>query len=269
VVFQCADEWPAVWPWTDRKKYLSQDRTQLFRFDGLAHYGNTVRRRSQLLAERGWGPATESAGNGFTVFPWLCCAGFTPGSRDQKRKALLAQLAQYCAFRALHFETEVREQAALERMARLNLQRALDVDLPDDFRLPIERPVIADARIMPHEWIAAGDGRLLKCDASSHGDDHFLPGPTDIAWDLAGAIVEWDLDREQTRAFLDEYRRASRDNPDPRLADYLIAYCAFRLGFSLSAGQSVHDAAEKHRFERAAQCYKERILSLLCLSTAA
>src|SRR6185437_12690553 len=127
VVFPCASDWPASWIWTERKKYLSGSRDRLFRFDGLGHYGTVVRRRSQVLAEYGWGPAAEAAGSGFTAFPWLhsdrvaSAAGgplpvkLAPARVSQKE---ILQAAQYCAFRAEHFQTEVQDQSALEDMAR-------------------------------------------------------------------------------------------------------------------------------------------------------
>lgn len=272
-VFASPNEWPASWPWTERKKYLSGNRERLFRFDGLGHYGKVARRRSQLLAEHGWGPTAEDAGNGFTAFPWLNSGGWKPPNevggfhriasriqqlRNRYHQKEILHAAQYCAFRSQHFQTEARDQSALEHMARINLERASCVHLPQDFQLVTECPVIADARMMPHEWIVS-DGRLLKSDASSHGDDHFYPGPTDIAWDLAGLIVEWNLDQDGKRVFLDEYLRVSRDDVSRRLNNYMVAYCAFRLGFSLSAEQSVDDPAEKSRFLREAQRYRSQL----------
>ena len=48
-----------------------------------------------------------------------------------------------------------------------------------------------------------------------HGDDHFFPGPTDIAWDLAGTIVEWELapavDRTADRGY-QQCRPATRES---------------------------------------------------------
>jgi hypothetical protein len=239
-----------------------------------------VRRRSQMLAEHGWGPSAKSAGNGFTEFPFLNpgatakpealtrgaqsppAVGFPVLRPSKIDSAAILQAAQYCGFRARHFQTEVRNQTGLEHMARINLERALHIDLPGDFQLPVERAVIADARMMSHEWIL-GNRKLLKCDASSHGDGHFFPGPTDIAWDLAGVIVEWGLDQDQSRFFLDEYRRTTRDSAALRLIPYLIAYCAFRLGFTLSAAHSVANGADRQRFESDAQKYRSRLQNLL------
>jgi len=262
-IFASESEWPGVWDWTERQKYFSSDGQRVFRFDGNGHYGKAVRHRSEILAHHEWGPPTFNAGEGFTVFPW------TPGLAAQKTidRNVLDQLAQYCAFRAEYFSCEQDSQAALEEMAHMNLERAIGASPP--IVLPLERAVIADARMMPNEWIRTSTGRMLKIDASSHGDDHFYPGPTDIAWDVAGAITEWELDRDGSDQLVAEYQRLSHDEIGSRLPAYLVAYCAFRLGFTLSAAKSVIDDQERGRFQREAHRYRRRLSTLLRLSTAA
>lgn len=251
-VFRSASEWPAVWSWTERKKYLSTDGERIFRFDGHGHYGKAARQRSEVLAECGWGPGVSSVGDGFSESPWL--NGIRPSTADRE---VLIQLARYCAFRAEYFSHEVASQEALEEMTRVNLDRALGVSIP--ISLPVERPVIADARMMPHEWIRCTDGRLLKLDASSHGDDHFYPGPTDIAWDIAGAISEWRLKGDDIDLLVSEYQRLSGDNVESRLSCYVLAYCVFRLAFATSAGHSVSDADERMRFEQEAETWRQML----------
>jgi len=262
VLFDGDEEWCGVWAWTERRKFLSGDKRVLFRFEGYGHYGNQVRDRSQILANGGWGPTVSSAGDGFSAYPWI--AGGRP--RDIDRGAVL-QLASYCAFRQANFRLRSASGEALEQMTEVNLERALGVSA--SVVLPMERPVIADARMMPCEWVRAADGRLLKVDAASHGDDHFYPGPTDIAWDIAGAIIEWKLDRGASDLLIAEYQRISGDSIKRRLPAYLLAYCAFRLGFTLSAARSVSEAKEIGRFQREAEGYQARLATLLSLVTAA
>jgi hypothetical protein len=255
-VFVSESEWPAVWPWTERKKYLSQDSQRIFRFEGHGYYGKISRQRSELLASHGWGPEVKSAGNGFSDFPWLRGRRSEFADRDT-----VIQLARYCAFRAKYFGHESPSQGALEEMTRVNLDRALGVSIP--ISLPVERPVIADARMMPYEWIQRGDGRLLKLDASSHGDDHFYPGPTDIAWDIAGAITEWQLSPQSADLLVNEYQRCSGDKVESRLANYVIAYRTFRLAFAKSGAISVEGEYEKKRFESQIACYRRQLKHLL------
>ncbi|HWY71488.1 MAG TPA: hypothetical protein VNX88_22665 [Terriglobales bacterium] len=261
-VFASEHDWPGVWAWTERRKFLSADKRSMFRFDGHGHYGRAVRSRSQLLAEHGWGPEISAAGEGFSECPWI--EGVRPKCADGDT---VLRLARYCAFRAAHFEHPFPLSDALEQMTQVNLERALGVS--QSVVLPIERPVLADARMMPHEWIATSGGRLIKVDAASHGDDHFYPGPTDIAWDLAGAIAEWKLDHEASDRLVREYQRISGDAIEARLPGYLIAYCAFRLGFTLSAAGSVSEASESGRLKREGGTYRQRLATLLPRATAA
>jgi hypothetical protein len=137
-------------------------------------------------------------------------------------------------------------------MAAHNL-RELGLDMRVDLRL--ERPVIADGTMQPHEWLLSGD-RLLKTDSGSHGDDHFFPGPTDIAWDLAGAIVEWQMDEEQTIEFLNLYRRASEDDAMGRIEDFIRAYAVFRLAYCLMAANAMNGSDEQRGLESAAATYR-------------
>ena len=262
MVFANEHQWPGVWSWTERRKFLSADRRNILRFDGYGHYGSAVRRRTHILAEHGWGAHPHPAADGFSRCTWIAGERRTQADRD-----IVLQLARYCTFRAAHFETANASTNALEEMTQINLERALNVS--HSVVLPIERPVIADARMMPHEWIATDRGRLFKVDAATHGDDHFYPGATDIAWDLAGAIVEWKLDEEASDLLIGEYERISGDSIQTRLPGYLVAYCAFRLGFILSAGRSVSDAKESARFRCEANQYRGKLGSLLPLATAA
>src|SRR5436305_12375157 len=93
-------------------------------------------------------------------------------------------------------------------------------------------PAVAiDGRLLPHEWIADGD-RLLKVDALDHHADDFFPGCRDIAWDVAGAIVEFDMATAAEAALVAGYARAARDRTIARrLPFYRAAYLAYRLGY--------------------------------------
>lgn len=248
-IFDSESDWPGVWPWTERQKYLSRNGALVFRFDGHGCYGKAVRKRSEILANERWGPQINSAGDGFSASQWLI--GARPKSVSHE---ILSQLARYCAFRCALVTSPVFPQMELEQMAQINLERALGVSR--QIKLPVERPVISDARMMPHEWILLNDGRLQKLDAADHGDNHFFPGPTDIAWDLAGAMVEWKLDSEAADVLMNEYRRVTDDAVNKRISNYLIAYSCFRMAFTQSAANSTTELNEKSRLQRDADAYR-------------
>jgi hypothetical protein len=114
--------------------------------------------------------------------------------------------------------------------------------------------------MLPHEWIAPEGPATrspLKVDALEDGDGHLYPGPTDICWDLAGAIVEWNMSDGERRELSERYAShagTARQPLDAVLDDYLIAYTAFRAGCLVFATSSANDA-ERPRLERARTHY--------------
>jgi hypothetical protein len=256
-VFANKSEWPATWTNFERLKYLSlsqKGEQRLFKFAGLGHYGDVVLEREKKVAAAGFGLVPREESDGFVSYSWMY--GRTLTARDLSRETLV-RLAEYCAFRQRAFAVEVFHLNTLQHMAEHNL-RELGFELPVDLRL--ERPVIADGKMQPHEWLLTIEGKLLKTDSGSHGDDHFFPGPTDIAWDLAGAIVEWQMSEQQTTEFLNFYYRASGDNAKHRINGFIQAYAVFRLAYCLMAANAMNGSAEEQRLRRAADIYRTLLM---------
>jgi hypothetical protein len=256
-VFANKSEWPATWTNFERLKYLSlsqKGEQRLFKFAGLGHYGDVVLEREKKVAAAGFGLVPREESDGFVSYSWMY--GRTLTARDLSRETLV-RLAEYCAFRQRAFAVEVFHLNALQHMAEHNL-RELGFELPVDLRL--ERPVIADGKMQPHEWLLTIEGKLLKTDSGSHGDDHFFPGPTDIAWDLAGAIVEWQMSEQQTTEFLDLYYCASGDNAKHRINGFIKAYAVFRLAYCLMAAKALNGSDEEKRLRRAADIYRTLLM---------
>jgi hypothetical protein len=127
--------------------------------------------------------------------------------------------------------------------------------------------VALDARMLPHEWIRADDEearrRYVKVDALEHHDDHFYPGPHDVAWDVAATLVEFDLDSTARRAFLDEVERRLGAVSD-RIEFFLAAYVAFRAAYcGMGAGALSRDDPDHRRLAAAAARYRSRLAALL------
>ena len=181
--------------------------------------------------------------------------------------AVLRRLAQYCAFRAVTQTASAPGPVSLESMLQHNLRVEFGVQ-DTQLELPLEQLVIADSRIMPHEWIASGE-RLMKTDGASHGDDHLFPGATDIAWDLAGVIAEWNLRPDQQEFFLREYQRRSGDNPAHRLPAYLLAYSVFRMAYCRMGAAAMATWDESQRLLREYHRHRRRVASLLGLGESA
>jgi hypothetical protein len=252
--FASESEWPAAWTSFERLKYLSSsgrnDERRFFKFAGLGHYGDAVFEREKKVAAAGFGLMPREESDGFISCPWIECR---PLSRTDLSTEVVALLAEYCAFRQRAFTIELPSLDALQKMAQHNLLE-LGLDLPIDLRL--ERPVIADGRMQPHEWLLTTEDKFLKADSGSHGDDHFFPGSTDVAWDLAGAIVEWQMDEEQTTEFLNLYSHASGDDATGRIEGFIRVYAVFRLAYCLMAANAMAGSDEQPRLQRAADVYR-------------
>jgi hypothetical protein len=225
---------PAIWSQLESAKYMSVDGRRRFKFHGYGHYGETIAARAANLAASGFAPPLLALEKGFGVYDFIPGRSLTPSDISPE---LLHRLAEYCAFRAREFRSD-EISPELSTMAAWNWQCEFGAALAPPLTLDVQTCVVTDSRMLPHEWLRADDGRILKFDAVSHGDDHFFPGPCDIAWDLAGAVIEFRMDTAPTVAFLAHYQHLSGDDPRDRLPDYLLAYSVFRMAWSKMASQS-------------------------------
>jgi hypothetical protein len=102
-----------------------------------------------------------------------------------------------------------------------------------------------------------------------HHDDHFFPGCQDIAWDVAAAVFELDLEEQSRSYFIARYRRLSGDRGIARrLHHYAIAYLSFRLGYATLATSVLGKTADGIRFTGQAQRYARLLASELNNSPA-
>jgi hypothetical protein len=113
-----------------------------------------------------------------------------------------------------------------------------------------------------YEWIESS-GKIYKTDAAGHGDDHFFPGPTDIAWDLAGIAVEWDLSTDAVHYLLDCFRRSTGDDASPRLPCFELTYAVFRAAWCRMALPTVIGSSEQPRLHADYARYRRRCRQLL------
>ena len=228
------DNQPATWAQLESAKYMSADGGRRYKFHGYGSYGETIAARAAKLADAGFAPPLLALEKGFGVYDFIPGRTLTPADLDAE---LIRYFAAYCAFRACQFRSSECSPELL-RMAAWNWECEFGAPLGSALSLPVVNCVLADARMLPYEWLRTNDNRILKLDAVSHGDDHFFPGPCDIAWDLAGAIVEWHMDSAATATFLARYQLLSGDDATDRLGDYLLAYTIFRMAWSKMAARA-------------------------------
>jgi hypothetical protein len=247
-------QWPAAWTQRERLKWRTRDGLWLDKYEGLRPYAGAAFERACTLARAGYAPAPAPLGCGFVRYPWL---PGRPASATDLGPQALCELARYCAFRARACAAPEPATGELSNMLSANVKEALGVDLAGRAALEVRVPVIADARMQPHEWRFSGE-KLYKTDGHSHGDGPLFPGPTDICWDLAGAIVEWNMDDAHAEAFLSNYARLAGERPEARLETYVLAYCAARMGEMCIAATQADDA-EQPRLRAAYVQYSDRL----------
>jgi len=261
------EQWPQSWTQMERLKFLSPDHKTLFKFEGMGPIGADIRSRAFALAEAGFSPTVTDAGDGFLAY--LALEGRHLRKEDLSA-SLLERMAQYCAFRVSEFRSERPAPNELRQMLEFNAQQEFGRELklePDD--LDCTEPVLVDGRMQPYEWIRTESSEFIKTDAISHGDNHFFPGPCDIAWDLAGAAVEWHLESAELRFLLDKFARASGIHLSRKIAPYMLVYCIFRLGFCKMAMSTVPGSSEERRLQQAYRYYRQRAEQILFKVAAA
>jgi hypothetical protein len=256
--FAAQKAWPAIDPLWERRKFLCRAGGQswLVKFAGLGETGRRKLDRASLLAAAGLTPEPAGVVHGFLVERWheeaCSCAGGDPP---------LGAIAHYLGTRALLLG-EVPEGAspeALWDMAVRNLTLALGEEgaaallHPWAHRLGSlaaqSRPCLIDGATAPHEWLKLPDGRLLKSDALDHCEGHDPVGAQDLAWDVAGASVEWELGARETAWLAAEAGRAARRFVDPELlAFFQLAYLALQLGRAHSARGGATGPLEAERW---------------------
>jgi hypothetical protein len=169
---------------------------------------------------------------------------------------LVSCAADYLAWLRRHEATPARASVdGLVQMLGVNVAETLGMEytgaasrMADSARVFDEPAVAIDGRMLLHEWIRSGTG-VVKVDAIDHHRDHFMPGTADVAWDVAGFIVEARLDDQWRDWFVQRYASASGDDRiHERLPFYAATYLAFRAGYCAMAQQSLRCAAERARF---------------------
>ncbi len=274
--------WPPVDAQNEKLKFRLRTANGAFllRFVGLGRRGHAKLGQAQVLAAAGFGVSPLGWRHGFLLEPWLGDARLLRAGDPRDRAALLPRLGAYLGLRADRFPAGASggaTPAALLAMAHANVAEALgpaaaarlDRWTPADLaRLAAAAsPILVDGRLQPWEWLARPDGTILKTDALDHHAAHDLVGAQDVAWDIAGARVEWSLSARETAALVDAVERRSGRSVDPGLLELFgWAYPAFQLGSStMAAGRAA--AEEASRLLRHAAVYRTELEALLAASS--
>jgi hypothetical protein len=234
---------PAVNPQHERRKYLAHGC--LWKFAGLAHLGRERFARARVLAEAGFAPRAVAFENGFLV------SEFAP---DTCLLPSLDRIADYLVFLRREFPTNRPvDYAGLANMMQWNA----GVDSPAQDRVIEDGVVVGvDGRMLPHEWVGG-----IKTDAVDHHNDHFFPGCQDIAWDIAGAEIEFGVAEGALAALYQ--RRCSDPTLERRLPFYRRAYLAYRIGYSHLCVESLTGTPDSDRFRKLKHQYTTALAAVM------
>ncbi|WP_460448939.1 hypothetical protein [Alsobacter sp. SYSU BS001988] len=274
--------WPAVNAGQERLKFLASSggRRWLVKFSGLDRLGASALGRAERLAEAGFTPAPAGWRHGFLVERWRDDARPAPEEALQGAR-FRDRLADYLGFRARAFPADPAggavplgaSLAGLAHMLAVNAAEAFGEEAHGatapyrDRAVMLQRrvvPVITDNRLMAPEWLVAPDGAFLKTDALDHAFSHDLVGPQDVAWDVAGAAVEFGLDAPAVARLIQRTGAAAGRPVDPELVDFLApCYAAFHLGAAEMAAAAHAGWPEEEGRLRALARRRRRALAAL------
>ncbi len=250
------NRWPPSWTQFESKKFAQRKRRTLIKFAGLGPFGRMASERAEALACSGFFPSPQWLGDGYLAYNFI---HGEPAATHDLCPEILERMAEYLAFRSRAF-ISAGSTHLTEEMVAVNCGE----ELGETWSVPglgLEKPVLVDGRMHPHEWIRTATG-WQKVDGVDHGEDHFFPGPSDIAWDLAGAMIEWKMPPSAREYLLRRYQALTGDDARARLPGWMLAYAAFRMGFSRMAAEAMGGTEEQARLQNSYLGYRSVVLQL-------
>ncbi|AIC27995.1 hypothetical protein IE4771_CH02900 [Rhizobium etli bv. mimosae str. IE4771] len=266
--------WPPSYMQMEKRKFLMEAEGGAWhvKFAGLCGSDVDKARRGSLLSEAGFIPKIVGTCYGFIVDEWL--DGTALETSGPRRRRIVDHLGRYLGFRARHLPARNGGASIqkLREMAVFNVGEAAGPDTAEKLRRVIGTPerlsgrlrrVDTDNRLHPWEWLTTATGRIMKTDALDHNAAHDLVGCQDIAWDVAGACVEFQLSSKERDHLADLVsREADCDLRDDVLRYFEACYLGFQIGLWSQAKASV-DGAETERIESTIKRYLDRLPELV------
>lgn len=268
-----SDERPPTDRLMEKRKFLlgEGNRRRLVKFAGLAGLDRRKVRKGTLLGEGGFTPKAVGFRHGFMIEEWIdgvpwCRAGLSSA-------VVIETVGRYLGFRARYLPAPNGGASlqALCHMTLCNITEALGSDIAGRLRKRLDgckgwrtrlTRVDTDNRLHAWEWLVTKDGRILKTDALDHSGAHDLVGCQDIAWDVAGAGVEFGLtSRERQSLALTVAEETGRALRKDVVAVFEICYLGFQIGLWTNA-RTRSDDRERARIDGLLKRYFGRVHEL-------
>ncbi len=271
-----ADSVMASAPYLEQPKLLARGRSGrgvLFKFTGFTLAHQQIRGALQTGAERQFAKLSELADRNFTVcplalahgwlaIPWLEGKRLVPSDADEP---MLERLGSYIRTAAGAPLEPSENESAFERASDMLIcnTRALLGDQAaerahglvgylarSNDRLDV--PSYGDGRLAPHEWIRSDTG-VLKLDAAGHQHDHTAVGRQPIWWDIAGAGIEWKLEKSQLAKYVGFHDIGAE-------TFYRAVYACFRAGIAHMGASIAHETRARRAYENAMHFYRQALM---------
>ena len=269
--------WPPCDLALEKPKFIARSGgiPWLVKFVGLGEIGQRKLKTASLLADAGHGAAVAGLCHGFLVQRWLEATPLESARIDHER--LINGIGNYLRFRVSHLVASNggASLAALFAMAANNIGEALGgaasahtsslLGAPERFAA-LRHPVNTDNRLHCWEWLVTSDGSLIKTDALDHSAAHDLVGCQDVAWDIAGASVEFELSpTERAKLANHVWGKAITDEDIAFLNAMQLCYLGFQLGLWTNA-LTRSSGEETGRIRGALQRYASAVIMLISAS---
>ena len=173
--------------------------------------------------------------HGFLALPWI--AGYPLSRNDAPDRFVRRQIAHHIATVArpslmaiTHSESVLR----LSEMLYWNTHQALGECMAERTHngakvasTSSSEPSYGDGHLAPYEWVRIQSGHIFKTDSFGHNVDHTIIGEQSVLWDVAGAIIEWELTADARTEFLSSIQEFMPAVQLEALGFYRMAYTAF------------------------------------------
>ncbi|HYG22857.1 MAG TPA: hypothetical protein VEH04_08750 [Verrucomicrobiae bacterium] len=279
--FHSESDWPPVAAQFERMKFRCADHqggAVLWKFCGLgANTGDgggnaALMQRLYRLSNLGFTVAPLGAFRGFIAQPWI--EGVRLTIADGIDVHILKRVGEYILAAADPRLSELEMRASVSRLSDVlywNTHEALGEPMAERTRELVQavgalEPVLGagDGHLAPHEWILSAAARhVLKLDCEGHGADHTIVGRQPIHWDVAGAIVEWDLDTASAAPLLAPLENGGTFIEPTALPFFVAAYSAFRMGLMSLTLDATTNPAERARLQHAFYFYQNKLAQIL------
>jgi hypothetical protein len=198
----------------------------------LRSYSSDARARQERLAGGGWCAPVVAVEFGFIATEWIDGENARATDFDERVAAHLAGYIEAAAQPPLSRDETAQAIERLRWIIENNFREAgLEQSYAESILKLAKRseleglPAYGDGRVAPHEFIWSNE-RLVKADVWGHENDHTIVGGQPILWDVAGAVVEWNV--TDLPKFLSAFRTIRVTTE--QLEFFIPAYLEFRIG---------------------------------------